>query len=245
MPWSERIAGDFPVLLGLLRGMPRRGSQEQRLERFYAGQAGHYDRFRARLLGGRELLIEQLALAPGSHVIELGAGTGANLEFFPAARRADCRFTLVDLCEPLLGRAAVRFADFPNVQIHHADAAVFRCAQPADVVLLSYTLSMMPNWRGVLSNCMRLLRPGGCIAVVDFHVLDAAGSAYTAHRHGWWTRNFWPRWFRHDGVELGPQRLEALAGMFPRHELVVCSHAMPWMAGLRAPYFRFIGRREG
>lgn len=237
------MAGDLPVLLGLLRGMPRSGSHEQRLERFYAGQAKDYDRFRARLLGGRQQLIEQLSLDPGSHVIELGAGTGANLEFFPAARRADCHFTLVDLCEPLLAKAAVRFADRPNVQIHYADAAQFESAQPADVVLLSYTLSMMPDWRGVLSNCMRLLRPGGRIAVVDFHVLDATGSPSRLHRHGWWTRTFWPLWFRHDGVELGPERLHALVGMFPVHDLVLCSHAMPWMGGLRAPYFQFIGQR--
>lgn len=231
-------------MLGLLRGMPRDGSHEQRLDRFYASQAEHYDRFRARLLGGREQLIEQLALEAGSHVIELGAGTGANLEFFPTARRADCRFTLVDLCEPLLGKAATRFHGAHNVHIHYADAAHFQSAQPADVVLLSYTLSMMPNWRGVLSNCARLLRPGGRIAVVDFHVLEAAGSPLTLHRHGWWTRTFWPLWFRHDGVDLGPQRLQALAAMFPRHDLVACSHAMPWMGGLRAPYYRFIGQRE-
>jgi ubiquinone/menaquinone biosynthesis C-methylase UbiE len=238
------MASDLPVLLGLLRGMPQHGSHEQRLERFYAGQAQHYDRFRARLLGGRQELIEQLSLGAGSHVIELGAGTGANLEFFPAARRADCSFTLVDLCEPLLAKAAVRFAEARNVQIQHADAAQFETTRLADVVLLSYTLSMMPNWRGVLSNCVRLLRPGGRIAVVDFHVLDATSSSLTSQRHGWWTRTFWPRWFRHDGVELGPQRLQTLAGMFPQHDLVLCSHAMPWMGGLRAPYYQFIGQRQ-
>ena len=53
---------------------------------FYAGQAGAYDDFRRRLLQGRQELWSQLIDArPGGVWVDMGGGTGANLECFGAA----------------------------------------------------------------------------------------------------------------------------------------------------------------
>jgi S-adenosylmethionine-diacylgycerolhomoserine-N-methlytransferase len=37
-----------------------------------------------------------------------------------------------------------------------------------DRILMSYTLSMIPDWRGALREAVRLLAPGGRLLVVDF-----------------------------------------------------------------------------
>ncbi|NEX21149.1 SAM-dependent methyltransferase, partial [Thiorhodococcus mannitoliphagus] len=50
------IATDARILMRLLLGQPRRGSHAERLQAFYAPQAADYDRFRERLLHGREAL---------------------------------------------------------------------------------------------------------------------------------------------------------------------------------------------
>jgi S-adenosylmethionine-diacylgycerolhomoserine-N-methlytransferase len=236
----EALNDEFRVLRQLLRGMPRRGSHGERLAGFYAGQAGAYDRFRERLLAGRAELIAPLALQPGAHVVELGAGTGRNVQFFPADTQARCRFTLVDLCAPLLAQARQRVAGRANVCVVEADATAWQPAQPADLVLLSYALSMMPSWRGVIANARRMLAPGGRVAVVDFYV-SAATPAPGLSRHGLFTRAFWPRWFAHDGVQLGPERLDELRQQFPRHTLVEDAHPVPYLPGLRVPHFRFVG----
>ena len=76
------MAGDLAVIRQLLRGEPRGGDHKDRLERFYGPQADAYDRFRERLLHGRRELIEALPAGTGAHVVELGGGTGRNLEFF-------------------------------------------------------------------------------------------------------------------------------------------------------------------
>ena len=60
---------DSRVLLHLLRGQQAMGDHAERLERFYAPQAAHYDRFRERLLHGRRELIERLDPQPGQSVV--------------------------------------------------------------------------------------------------------------------------------------------------------------------------------
>lgn len=239
----EALNDEFRVLRQLLRGMPRHGSHGERLAGFYAGQAAAYDRFRERLLAGRAELIAQLAARPGEHVVELGAGTGRNLAFFSPLLQAECRFSLVDLCAPLLAQARQRVAGRGNVQVVEADATAWQPTQPADVVLLSYALTMMPSWRGVIANARRMLAPGGRIAVVDFYV-SAARPAPGLSRHGRFTRAFWPRWFAHDGVQLGPERLDELRQQFPRHAVVEDAHGVPWLPGLRVPHFRFVGSAD-
>lgn len=243
MPRLERLGEELQVLRQLLRGMPRQGSHAERLSGFYAAQAGAYDRFRARLLGGRRELIEALPLQAGEHLVELGAGTGATLDFFPPALRSACRFTQVDLCAPLLEQARQRASGQSNITVIEADAADYRPPQQVDAVLLSYALSMMPRWSEVIDNAHAMLRLGGCIAVVDFYV-SAAQAPAGQRQHGALSRRLWPRWFAHDGVMLGPQRLQSLQQRFPRHQLIETLQPVPWLPGLRVPVFRFIGHRD-
>jgi ubiquinone/menaquinone biosynthesis C-methylase UbiE len=236
----ESLNDEFRVLRQLIRGMPRRGSQRERLEGFYADQAEAYDRFRERLLAGRAELVAAIDLQPGEHLVELGAGTGRNLEFFSASQRRHGRFTLVDLCTPLLQQAQRRWGDVPNVEVVAADAAEYAPARLVDVVMLSYALTMMPAWRAVLANAQRMLAPGGRIAVVDFYV-SSARPELGLRRHGALTRAFWPRWFAHDGVQLDPHRLDDLGARFPRHRLIEDEHPVPYLPGLRVPHYRFVG----
>ncbi|SDD47410.1 class I SAM-dependent methyltransferase [Aquimonas voraii] len=238
----DALRSDLTVLRGLLRGMPREGDHAQRLAGFYGAQAAHYDAFRDRLLPGRAELIASLDLPPRARIIELGGGTGRNLEFFPRSRRADLQFEIVDLCEPLLAIARHRTLAWPQVRITHADATRYQPAQTVDIVLLSYALTMIPDWRAALDNAIAMLRPGGQLAVVDFHVSSADPPPWRA-RHGALARAFWPRWFRHDGVHLDPAHLEALRDRLPWHRLHEGRARLPWLPGLRVPYYRFIGRR--
>ena len=91
----------------MLKGRRSSEDHQQSLNDFYGPQADNYDSFRERLLHGRAELIAALDIQPGERVIELGGGTGRNLEFF-AERVETCdRIDLVDLCEPLLNVAAI------------------------------------------------------------------------------------------------------------------------------------------
>lgn len=162
------VWGDVRILLHLARGQPRRGGHAERLQRFYAPQAARYDAFRERLLHGRGTLMEWLAPGPGSRVVEMGGGTGRNLDFLGPRLRDLESFELVDLCPALLAQARLRARDLSNVRVTEADVVTYRPAQPVDLVYFSYSLTMIPDWRGALANALSLLRPGGTLGVVDF-----------------------------------------------------------------------------
>ena len=238
------LARDARILWQFFRGQSRGGTHAERLERFYRPQAAHYDGFRDRLLHGRRELVERLAPPPGSTVIELGGGTGSNLEFLGSRMFSLSRFEVVDLCPALLEQAKLRCARWPDVaHTVEADAALYRPSQSADRVILSYALTMMPDWRAVLSNAIAMLRPGGLIGVVDFYVSGKTPLEGRAH-HGALARALWPRWFAHDGVHLNALHLEQLC---EETDAVWCDERMgriPFLPGLRAPYYLFIGRKR-
>lgn len=231
------IAADGWVLLRLLRGQPRRGGHAQRLSEFYGPQAERYDAFRARLLHGREDLLRALDIRPGMHVVELGCGTGSNLECIRRAVPTESlgRVELVDLCPPLLALARRRAAGLTNVWVTEADATTWRPCQPVDRVFLAYALTMMPDWRAVLANALAMLAPGGRLGLVDFHLPSTGGRL---------ANGLWRRWFAHDGVHLSAEHVPALQALCREILLEERRAPVPYLPGLRAPYYLFVGGRD-
>lgn len=224
------LAAEARILWRLLRGQPRAGSHAERLSGFYAPQADRYDAFRARLLQGRGELIEALAIPPGARVVELGCGTGSNLEWLRPEQLAAIQ--LVDLCPPLLERARQRARGLGNVEVIEADATSWRPTQPVDRVFLSYSLTMMPDWRAVLDNAWSMLGPGGRLGVVDFYLPETASQL---------SKLFWQRWFAHDGVYLSEQHLHVLRGLCVEPAVRECRARVPYLPGLRVPWYLFVG----
>ncbi len=238
------MAGDLAVIRQLLRGEPRGGDHQDRLERFYGPQADAYDRFRERLLHGRKELIEALPVGAGAHVVELGGGTGRNLEFFGDRLASFTSLTLVDLCPALLERAKARCTakGWDHVHCVTADATRFGPAQPVDAVYLSYALTMIPDWFAAIDNAIAMLRPGGVLGVVDFYVARKH-PAHGMQQHGRFTRTFWPLWFGHDGVRPNPDHLPYLQARTQQIDLVEARARVPYLPGLRCPYYRYLGRK--
>ncbi len=236
--WWPMFPADFVadgrILLRMLRGLPRAGSHAERLQGFYAPQAERYDAFRTRLLHGRDALIEALEIPAAARVVELGCGTGRNLAAIEKVRPVATltRIQLVDLCPALLAVARQRVLGMANVEVIEADATLWQPATPVDRVYLSYALTMMPDWRAVLANAYAMLAPGGRLGLVDFH-LPERGSQLS--------NRFWRSWFSHDGVALSVEHLRTLQSLFPHSITRECRAAVPYLPGLRAPYYLFVG----
>ena len=141
--------GDFRVILSMLRGAGRSASHEDRMERLYRGQADAYDGFRERFLHGRDDLLRLLDPPPGSRLVDLGGGTGRNLERLGDRLAALEAATIVDLSRPLLdvARDRARRLGWRNVEIIEADATTWRPpdGSPVDRVLFSYSLTLPLN----------------------------------------------------------------------------------------------------
>lgn len=237
------LLADSRVLWRMVRGLPRSGSPAERLQAFYAPQAGRYDAFRKRLLHGREELIRRLPTKAGDIVAELGRGTGENLERFGGRVAGLRRLVLVDLCPALLEQARVRAGRLANVAVVEADITRFRTPEPVDCVYLSYALTMVEDWRAVIANAVSMIRPGGTLGVVDFYV-SSARPAPGGVRHPAWERWLWRRWFAHDGVRLDPDHVKQLVSAMPECQLFERRGKVPYLPGMTAPYYIFIGRKR-
>jgi S-adenosylmethionine-diacylgycerolhomoserine-N-methlytransferase len=225
---------------------PIRGQDHAaRMESFYAGQADAYDDFRKRLLHGREELWRSIDVPPGAIWVDMGGGTGANLECLGPRIESLGQVYLVDLSPSMLSVARQRIEKhgWKNVQPVQADATAFRPPQgSADVVTFSYSLTMIPDWIAAVENARAILKPGGVLGVVDFYV-SCKHPAEGLRRHGWFTRLFWPAWFARDNVFPSPDHLPWLRRQF---EPVHCREGrggIPYVPLLRPPYYVFVGRK--
>ncbi|KAI7786743.1 3-amino-3-carboxypropyl transferase [Diaporthe eres] len=91
----------------------------------------------------------------------------------------------------------------------------------ADLVTMSYSLSMIPDYYSVIDSLTSLLSPDGLMGVVDFYVqskVDVSFRNYTGglvDRHvNFFGRTFWRAWFDIDRVGLEPSRRDYLEYRF-------------------------------
>ena len=148
------------------------------MDRIYRYQRFIYDLTRKYYLLGRDRLIAELEAGDG-RVLEIGCGTGRNLA--AAARRYPAAtFHGLDISAAMLETATStlrRRGLVARVQTRLGDATSF---EPRDFgrsgfdrVFLSYTLSMIPDWRAALHRAAAALAPGGRLLIVDFGQQDA------------------------------------------------------------------------
>ncbi|HTC82783.1 MAG TPA: class I SAM-dependent methyltransferase [Rhizomicrobium sp.] len=161
------------------------------MDKVYRRQRYLYDFTRKYYLLGRDRLIRDLALAPGERLVEIGCGTGRNLVAIARAYPQAHLFGL-DASAQMLKTAALQVR---RAGLSHRITLVQGLAEqlsPAifgqdafEHALFSYSLSMIPDWRGALAAARAALAPEGQLHVVDFG--DLAGLPVPVRRmlEGW------------------------------------------------------------
>ncbi|KAJ2778200.1 hypothetical protein H4R18_004749 [Coemansia javaensis] len=245
-----------------LRPLGAHASDQKRLDAFYEGQAGIYDATRSSLLRGRRTMLRlcaaelerRAARAEKLVWVDMGGGTGWNIEqmdaYFDVSRFH--RIYLVDLCRPLCQVAARRAKanGWSNVHIVCQDAASFAlpadAAAHADLVTMSYSLSMIGDYYAAIDHVSRLLRPRtGVVGVVDFYVSDPSrtdcGAGTLGYRCSWLTRVFWQHWFEQDHVHLHPSRRNYLEHAFATLKVLNARNhfVVPYL--VQIPYYVWLG----
>lgn len=236
---------NFKVLYRMALAPIRGASHAERLESFYRDQANYYDRSRAGLLHGRHELMELLGVPDGGVWVEMGGGTGANLEHLGQRRSRLSKAYIVDLSPSLLDIARRRkeTLGWQNVELVQADATTFTPPEGAvDVVTFSYSLTMIPDWFSAIDRAWEMLRPGGVIGVVDFHVSRKHPPSGRT-RHPWRTRAFWPAWFAQDNVYLSADHVEYLHHRFEPVHFSEHRGRIEHLPAVQVPYYRFVGTK--
>lgn len=160
-------------------------TQADKMETYYSFQSRIYDATRWSFLFGRNGIIRMIPeLDEASHILEVGCGTGYNLQKLQQ-RFPKAYITGLDIAQPMLDKAAKKIKH-PNIKLvnqAYGDSQDEPYQKPVDVILFSYSLSMInPNWSELIDQAMKDLKPGGYIAVVDFE--DSEFSFFKQHMSG-------------------------------------------------------------
>ena len=156
------------------------------LDDYYGWAEPIYDLTRKPYLLGRDRAIARILERPFARLAEVGAGTGRNLVRLHAAR-PDASYVAIEPSAPMRRRLSTRC---PWARAHDAFAedvdyrALFGLARP-DVILFSYSLSMIQHPGRALRRARASLAPGGEVFVVDFGELHRVPRGLARSFHRW------------------------------------------------------------
>jgi len=135
--------------------------------RVYEKLASVYDfTYGPALHPGRVDAIRRMSIKPGDRVLEVGVGTGINVDLYPST----CAVTGVDLSSPMLEKARDRVArtGVRNVRLLQMDAANLKFADDTfDIVYAPYVISVVPDPVAVALEMRRVCRSGGRIVILN------------------------------------------------------------------------------
>ena len=105
-------------------------------------------------------------------MLEVGVGTGLCLPMYPA----HCDVTAIDLSEAMLAKAAsrVKTLGLTNVTLERMDAGKMTFADDTfDVVIAAYVVTAVPDYRKLMSEMVRVSRPGGRLVLLNHFTQDS------------------------------------------------------------------------
>ncbi|HEX4759266.1 MAG TPA: class I SAM-dependent methyltransferase, partial [Thermoleophilaceae bacterium] len=195
--------------------------KEQALELF-SGLPRHYDRIAALFSFGqdprwRRAMVAALRAQPDERVLDVATGTG--LVARELRRRYGCRVVGLDQSEQMLSRARPLVGSVYE-QVVRGDAEQLPFADGEfDALTFTYLLRYVDDPAATMRELARVVRPGGRIAMLEFHV-PPGPLLYPA----WWlyTRAGLPalgRIVSRDWYEVGRFLGPSIDGFWRRHPL--------------------------
>ena len=138
-----------------------------KVERVYSNYAGVYDQIFGRIFHeSRESAVRELKVKPGERILEVGVGTGLALPLYPA----HCEVVGIDFSEGMLEKAQERMEAYglSHVTLLRMDAGEMKFEDDSfDTVMAAYVVTAVPDYRKVVSEMIRVCRPGGRIIMLN------------------------------------------------------------------------------
>jgi S-adenosylmethionine:diacylglycerol 3-amino-3-carboxypropyl transferase/ubiquinone/menaquinone biosynthesis C-methylase UbiE len=226
----------------VLHPLMHKDESQNLMDQFYQNQAAYYDAYRQFMLHGKRRIVEQIPVKSGMRVLVLGGGTGDIVEHLRDFIPHTSRVTILDLSHALLEMAKLRIREHNwtnTVDTVEADATTFKLAPgeaPYDVVLITYALTMIPDWRAAIGVADACLAEGGVLAVADFTVAPASSALH---------QRCLTYMFSHDHVHLNHGHIEHMDRQFDRVNVHYGRGGFPLTPLIEADYYWGVWRKRG
>ena len=151
------------------------------VEHAYARWAPIYDAVCGPVMVQGRRAAAKAARAVGGRILEVGVGTGLSFEDYDASTEV----TGIDMSREMLARARAKMATgrFPHVKdVFEMDAHRMTFADSTfDCVVAQFVITLVEKPEQVLSECRRVVKPGGKIVLVN-HLYSERGVAAAIER---------------------------------------------------------------
>ena len=158
-----------------------RDPDRQVMERAYARWAPVYDVLCGPVFVNGRRAAARAAREVGGRILEIGVGTGLSFDDYDPTTE----ITGIDISGPMIARAHERLKSgrYPFVrELRVMDAHALEFADATfDCVVGQFVITLVEDPERVLSECVRMLRPGGQIILVN-HLYSERGLAAAVER---------------------------------------------------------------
>jgi ubiquinone/menaquinone biosynthesis C-methylase UbiE len=187
---EENFAEDMNIIKNMYFNKMNKklNNHQDKLNSFYKNQANYYDTYRKNMLHGRDSLIASIPFKKNSNWLDVGGGTGYSINLLGKGLDMFKKVDIIEYSSEMYNVLKKNTKNLDNVEAFCQDIHTFNPTIKYDVITFSYSLSMIPEQEKALDHVIKLLKPGGIIAITDFYADDS--------RIG----KFWKNIFYNDGV---------------------------------------------
>ncbi len=147
--------------------MNEKAMELDKMERAYSTYAGVYDHTFGKFFHqSREAVVRNLEIQKAERILEVGVGTGIALSYYPS----HCQIVGIDLSDEMLDKARERkdAYDLSHVTLMNMDAGAMDFPENTfDTVMAAYVVTAVSDYRKVVTEMIRVCRPGGRIIMLN------------------------------------------------------------------------------
>jgi len=185
-------------------------SNKDFMNSYYKNQARYYDAYRQNMLHGKEFLMYSIPWhnMKDQKVMLMAGGTGDLIDYFKEWVPSLESVMITDISEPMLkiARNRIKKNNFENVKtrledLDNDESYIEDEEGTYDLLMLTYSLTMVPNWAKTIKRALKYLKPGGILAVTDFTVTQDQSTA---------SKLFWKFIFSNSHIYLNENHINML-----------------------------------
>tara|TARA_B100001093_G_scaffold508778_1_gene571646 strand:- start:428 stop:1411 length:984 start_codon:yes stop_codon:yes gene_type:complete len=200
------------------------------MNKYYQNQAKNYDAYRFNMLHGKKNMMYSIPFKKNMNILVLAGGTGDVLDYITDFIPQCNEITISDISIPMINEAKKKINKYKwtNVKAIISDATKLEEKNKYDLIIISYSITMIPDWEKALLNCKNALKNNGYLACSDFTIDKKQNKI---------SQQFWKYIFSLSHINLSTEHINMLKILFNIKFKRIEYGDFPMVPFLKCPYY--------